>query len=162
MTEAETKKLLNYAYRLLARQDYSEHKLRQKLKLRAELLECGEEQINQVIETLNQQGFLREDNYRNMKIKMRLKQGKGKRIIQGELSSEKLKLEESHLEQAYLELGTTSDEILEGLVEKKLRKVNKEELNFEEKMKLKNKILSFLARNGHSFEAGQRILKKFL
>lgn len=154
----DPKRLLAYAYRLLAKQDYSEHKLRQKLVLRAENFEI----VDETIEALRGQGFLREENYSRLKIKTRLKQGKGKKLIQEELAQEKIAVDEQQFQVAYEELGTTPEAILEAMVEKKLRRVVVEELTFEAKMKLKNKILTFLARNGHSFTTGQRILKKFI
>jgi regulatory protein len=159
MTETDTsKQLLSYAFYLLARQDYSEFKLRQKLKLKSDDLDL----IQSTIETIKSKGYLQEDRYRISKIKMRLKQGKGKRIIKDELSHELLQVEESHMQEALVELGVNQDDLLKGLIEKKLRRVNKEELSSEEKYKLKNKILSFLARNGHSFEDSLRLLKNYL
>jgi regulatory protein len=159
MTETDqSKQLLSYAYYLLARQDYSEFKLKQKLKLKTD----DHSLIDITIETIKSKGYLKEDYYRQSKIKMRLKQGKGKRLIKDELSHEMLTVDESHLNEAFLDLGVTQEEILTGMIEKKLRKVNKEELSFEEKYKLKNKILAYLARNGHSFEESNRLLKKYL
>jgi len=159
MTETDiSKQLLSYAYYLLARQDYSEFKLKQKLKLKTE----DHSLIEATIETIKSKGYLKEDHYRLSKIKMRLKQGKGKRLIKDELSHEMLTVDETHLNEAFLDLGTTQEEILREMIEKKLRKVNKDDLSFEEKYKLKNKILAYLARNGHSFEESHRILKNYL
>ncbi len=153
----DPKLLLNYAYRLLARQDYSEHKLRQKLNLRVE----DGKFVDETVEKLKGQGFLSEENYSRIKIKSRLKQGKGQRLIKGELAQEKIQVTEDQLQEAFTELGTNQEEILESMVEKKLRRVNLEEITFEEKMKLKNKILSYLVRNGHGYDQCQKILKKY-
>jgi regulatory protein len=153
-----SKQLLSYAFYLLARQDYSEIKLRQKLKLKSDDADL----VQSTIETIKSKGYLKEDRYRISKIKMRLKQGKGKRIIRDELSHELLPVEEVHMQEAFMELGLNQDDLLKDLIEKKLRRVNIEDLSLEEKYKLKNKILSFLARNGHSFEDSLRLLKNYL
>lgn len=150
-------KLLSYAYRLLARQDYSEFKLKQKLELRC----LDHSLIEETLNDLKTSGYLREESYVRLKVKSRLKQAKSKNLILQELASENISANFEQIDEIANEYQINHDDLIRRHIEKKLKSTVISELEFEEKQKLKNKILSSLVRLGHSFSASNSFLKEY-
>lgn len=153
----EKSKLISYAYRLLARQDYSEFKLRQKLELRC----LDHNLIQDVVEDLKKSGYLREEAYARIKVKSRLKQAKSANFIRSELAQENISISNQEIEEIASEYQINHDEIIRRQIEKKIRNIKINELDFEAKFKLKNKVLSSLVRLGHSFSDCNKYLKEY-
>lgn len=151
-------RIYNYSIHLLARQDYSEFKLRQKLRSKKDNLP---HEVDEVLEKLKERGLLREESYRRLFIRKWMIKGESEEKIRMRGSQEKLTFESEEFEQIQKELGFTDDDSIEKLVAKKLR--SKEiPVNAEEKYKLRDKVLRFLISKGHSFEEGKKAINTYL
>lgn len=151
-------RIYNYSIHLLARQDYSEFKLRQKLRSKKDNLP---HEIDEVIETLKSRGLLREENYRRLFIRKWMMKGESEDKIRQRAGMEKLQFESEEFKSIEIELGVTEEDNIEKLIAKKLRsKVIPSD--FREKMDLKNKVLRFLISKGHSYDECKRALNKYL
>jgi len=150
-------RIYNYSIHLLARQDYSEFKLRQKLRSKKDNLP---HEVDEVLDALKVRGLLKEENYRRLFIRKWMMKGESEDKIRNRGSMEKLQFEAEEFRAIELELGFGDQESIEKLVHKKLRsKVIPEE--YEEKMSLKNKVLRFLISKGHSYDDCKKALQPY-
>ncbi len=151
------KRIYNYSIHLIARQDYSAYKLRQKLRSKKD---NPIEEVDEVIEELKNKGLINEVSYRRLFIRKWMFKGESEDKIRKRGSMEKLQFEEGEFEEVAQELGFTDEDSLEKLVEKKLR--SKEiPTNPEEKYKLQNKVLRFLISKGHDYSEAKNALKEY-
>ena len=151
------KRIYNYSIHLLARQDYSEFKLKQKLRSKKDNLP---HEVDEVLTALKEKGLLKEENYRRLFIRKWIMKGESENKIRQRGSMEKLEFESEEFTMVETELGISDEENIEKLVAKKLRsKVIPED--FEEKMNLKNKIMRFLISKGHNYDECKRTLNQF-
>lgn len=127
--------------------NYSEFKLKEKLREKGYPAEIAAK----AIEEMKNFGYIKEEFYRQSKIKMRLRQGKAARFIREELKQEKIVVSDEHLEEALLDLDQSEDSILKNLLEKKTRNLDLTELDWEKRQKLERKVISSLIRHGHDF-----------
>ena len=151
-------RIYNYCIHLLARQDYSEFKLRQKLRSKKNNLP---HEIDEALTKLKEKGLLREENYKRLFIKKWLQKGESANKIKMRANAEKLELTEEHFAGVHEETDLTKKDILDALVQKKLRHVTPSELPYEEKMALKQKVFRFLMSKGHSYEESNQALKSY-
>jgi len=151
-------RIYNYSIHLLARRDYSEFKLRVKLRSKKDNLP---HEIDEVILKLKENGFLREENYRRLFIRKWMLKGESEDKIRRRGFLEKLEFDEDEFRHIEKELGFDESESIEKLVLKKIRskEIPKDP---QEKFKLRDKILRFLISKGHSFEDSKKILVKIL
>ena len=149
-------RIYNYSIHLLARQDYSEFKLRQKLRSKKDNLP---HEIEEVIETLKTRGLLREAAYRRLFIRKWMLKGESEEKIRKRGQLEALTFDEEEFTNAQNELGITEDESLDKLIQKKLRSKNLP-LDPKEKFKLRDKVLRFLISKGHDFSEAKSALQK--
>lgn len=138
--------------------DYSEFKLREKLREKG----YPQEIATATIEEMKKFGFIKEEYYRQSKIKMRLKQGKAARFIREELKQEKIIVTDEHLEEALLDLNLSQENILQDLLLKKTRNVDLAALDFEAKQKFERKIIGNLVRLGHDFNNIKKNLDRMI
>lgn len=150
-------RIYNYSIHLLARQDYSEYKLRQKLKSKKDNLP---HEIEEVLEKLKERGLLREENYRRLFIRKWLQKGESEDKIRQRGAVEKLEFEIDDFIRAKNELGISEEENIEKLIQKKL-KFKEIPTDPAEKFKLREKILRFLVSKGHSFDVSKQALKSY-
>ena len=151
-------RIYNYSIHLLARQDYSEFKLKQKLRSKKDNLP---HEVDEVIETLKSRGLLREENYRRLFIRKWMIKGEAEDKIRKRGALEKLEFTVEEFRQAEEELGFTDQDSVEKLIAKKLR--SKEiPTDFTEKQKLKDKVLRFLISKGHDYSEAKTHLNKYL
>lgn len=150
-------RIYNYSIHLLARQDYSEHKLRQKLKSKKDNLP---HEIEEVLEKLKERGLLREENYRRLFIRKWLLKGESEDKIRQRGAMEKLEFQNDDFTNAKNELGISEEENIEKLIQKKL-KFKQIPTDPEEKYKLREKVLRFLVSKGHSFDDSKQALKSY-
>lgn len=149
-------RIYNYSIHLLARQDYSEYKLRQKLRSKKDNLP---HEVDEVIEALKSRGLLREENYRRLFIRKWMMKGESEDKIRHRGAMEKLTFDTDEFRSIEQELGFSEIDSIEKLIAKKLRsKVIPED--YQEKMGLKNKILRFLISKGHSFDDCKKALNQ--
>jgi SOS response regulatory protein OraA/RecX len=149
-------RIFNYSIHLLARQDYSEFKLRQKLRSKKDNLP---HEVDEVLEKLKERGLLREENYRRLFIRKWMLKGESEEKIRRRGSMEKLEFESEEFISASLELGFSDEESLEKLITKKLR--SKEiPSDYQSRAKLRDKVMRFLISKGHSFEEAKKALNQ--
>jgi regulatory protein len=150
-------RIYNYSIHLLARQDYSEHKLRQKLRSKKDNLP---HEVEEVLEKLKGRGLLREESYRRLFIRKWMLKGESEDKIRSRGAMEKLVFEDDEFQRISEELGFGDQESLEKLIQKKLRSKDIPQ-NPEEKFKLRDKVLRFLISKGHSFDDAKKALKGY-
>jgi SOS response regulatory protein OraA/RecX len=89
-------RIYNYSIHLLARQDYSEFKLRQKLRSKKDNLP---HEVDEVLEALKGKGLLKESNYRRLFIRKWMMKGESEQKIRMRGAQEKLEFESEEFEQ---------------------------------------------------------------
>lgn len=150
-------RIYNYSIHLLARQDYSEFKLRRKLRSKKDNLP---HEVEEVLEALKAKGLLREEGYRRLFIRKWMMKGESEQKIRQRGAMEKLEFGPDEFQAIELELGFSDSESLEKLIQKKLR-MKEIPSDYKEKSKLRDKVLRFLISKGHSFEESRKALKNF-
>jgi SOS response regulatory protein OraA/RecX len=148
-------RIYNYCIHLLARQDYSEFKLRQKLRSKKDNLP---QDIDEAITKLKTKGLLKEENYRRLFIRKWTIKGESEEKIRIRGAQERLEFTSDEFETVKKELGIQDSDNIEKLITKKLRSKMIPE-DFEEKSKLRDKILRFLISKGHSYDEAKKALK---
>lgn len=151
-------RIYNYSIHLLARQDYSEFKLKQKLRSKKNNLP---HEIDEVILALKGKGLLKEANYRRLFIRKWMMKGESEDKIKKRGGMEKLQFESEEFRAIEIELGFTDDDSIDKLINKKLR-AKEIPQDYAEKRKLQDKVLRFLISKGHGFEESKKALTKFL
>lgn len=155
--DPDVKRIYNYCVHLIARQDYSEYKLRQKLRSKPQNLP---HMIEEALEKVKAKGLLREESYRRLFIRKWMMKGESEDKIRKRGAMEKLDFLDDEFENVSRELGFTDDESIEKLVAKKMR--SKEiPRDPKEKFKLRDKVLRFLISKGHSYEDAKKSIKKY-
>lgn len=151
-------RIYNYSIHLLARQDYSEYKLRQKLRSKPQNLP---HEIDEVLGKLKEKGLLREEAYRRLFIRKWMMKGEAEDKIRKRGSLERLQFEDDEFERVAQELGFTEEESLDKLIQKKLR--SKEiPTDFQEKLKLRDKVLRYLISKGHEYSDVKSAVSKYI
>lgn len=155
--DPDVKRIYNYCVHLIARQDYSEYKLRQKLRSKPQNLP---HMIEEALEKVKAKGLLREESYRRLFIRKWMMKGESEDKIRKRGAMEKLDFLDDEFENVSRELGFTDDESIEKLVAKKMR--SKEiPRDPKEKFKLRDKVLRFLISKGHSYEDAKKSIQKY-
>ncbi|MCR9204517.1 MAG: RecX family transcriptional regulator [Halobacteriovoraceae bacterium] len=142
-TPKEEKKCYNAGLRLIARKDYSEYKLKQKLKEKSH----EKEVIDQVIHRLKEENYLREDLYRDGRIKGLLRKGYSEHVVSYKMDQERCPATVEDIQLVAEEMGLTQESQLLELVEKKVR------IDYDfvtDKKKLKDRVLRYVHSRGHS------------
>lgn len=154
----DARRIYNYCIHLLARQDYSEYKLRQKLRSKPQNLP---HMIDEALNKLKDKGLLREEAYRRLFIRKWMMKGESEDKIRQRGAMEKLKFESEEFQNVIAELGISEDDNIEKLVAKKLR--SKEiPTDFAERQKLKEKVLRFLISKGHDYSDAKKVLSQYI
>lgn len=154
----DVRRIYNYCVHLIARQDYSEYKLRQKLRSKPQNLP---HMIDEAIEKIKAKGLLREESYRRLFIRKWMMKGESEDKIRKRGSMEKLVFEAEEFENAAMELGISEEESIDKLVAKKLRSKTIP-TDWQEKAKLRDKTLRFLISKGHGFSESRKAIDKFM
>lgn len=139
------KEAYNYCIRLLSRRDYSRYKLSKKLKER----DYSIEETDEVLDKLIEQKYLREEEYARIRTRHFITKGYSNNMILRAASEEFIDVDEQLIESLRAEYGQGQADIINDLIQKKIR--NKTVSNFEEKMKLKQKVTRFLLSKGHQY-----------
>lgn len=135
-----------YSLDLLARRDYSKHKLSEKLRSR----EFTEEEIDEAIESLTEKNYLREEEYARMRVQAMLFKGYANSYIKQKCSLEKLQVDDDFIDEIRQERGHSTHSEIKRLIQKKLRGKDIPS-EFEPRMKLQNKVTAFLASRGYNY-----------
>lgn len=155
--DSDVRRIYHYCVHLLARQDYSEFKLRQKLRSKPQNLP---HQIDEAIELVKSEGLLREEAYRRLFIRKWMMKGESEDKIRKRGALEKLCFENHEFEACQHELGFSDENSIDKLVTKKLRGKAIPSTPAE-KYKLRDKVLRFLISKGYSFEDSRQTLTKY-
>jgi len=151
-------RIYNYCIHLLARQDYSEFKLRQKLRSKKDNLL---HEIDEVLAKLIENSLLNETNYRRLFIRKWMFKGESREKITKRGAMEKLSFTNEEFDAIEEELGFNDSDSLEKLIAKKLR--SKEIPTDKESFyKLREKVLRFLISKGHDYSDAKDALNQFL
>ena len=154
----DSRRIYNYCIHLLARQDYSEYKLRQKLRSKPQNLP---HMIDEALTKLKERGLLREEGYRRLFIRKWMMKGESADKIRKRGAMEKLTFDNEEFTMVEQELGFNEDDSIEKLVAKKLR--SKEiPTDYAEKQKLKEKVLRFLISKGHDYSDAKKALSNYI
>lgn len=155
--DADARRIYNYCVHLLARQDYSEYKLRQKLRSKPQNLP---HMIDEALKKLKERGLLREESYRRLFIRKWMMKGESEDKIRKRGAMERLEFQSEEFETVSKELGFTDEDSIDKLVTKKLRskEIPKDPI---EKRKLQDKVLRFLISKGHDFGEAKKALAPY-
>lgn len=151
----ELKKCYNSALRLIARRDYSEYKLSQKLKEKQFSLE----EIAEVIGILKDENYLREDFYREARIKGLLRKGYSPEVVQYKMDQERCPATLEEIQDVGNEMDLTGDNQLFELVSKKVR------IDYEfvsDKRKLKDRVLRYIHSRGHNVSKASQFYDRLI
>lgn len=148
----------NEAIRLLTRQDYSEYKLRKKLSEK----NYPHDQIDLAIEKVKSYNYLREDLYLEARIKGLMRKNLSASHIKRKLEQEFLYPSEEYIYSIFSENSFTQNKQINDLIHKKLRNKDLKDLNFEEKRKIKEKIIRHLQSKGHSYSQSISSIENYL
>lgn len=142
----------NYLIKILSARDYSEYKLREKLKAK----KFPANEIDTAIEKIKTNGYLQEKNYTEARIKAFMNKGYSVHYIRQKMAQEKLVVENDLIHDVFLEHKTDEAQQIERLARKKIS--TKESLTSLEEAK----ILRFLISKGHAYSLSKKILTSIL
>jgi regulatory protein len=149
MNNPKSTKAYLYLIKIISNRDYSEYKLREKLKLKNFLNEEIEEAINEI----KTKGYLREEIYAEARIKNFMQKGYSPDHIMQKLSQEHLSVSQDDIEVLFTDYQTSPENQIEQLIRKKIR--GKSELTYEEQCK----IIRYLISKGHDYEISKKHVK---
>ena len=143
-----------YCLFLLSGQDYSEYKLRQKLKLKG--YEATE--IDETLTKLIEKKYLREEEYKKLLVKKLMRKGKADGLIRRQIEQEKLTIDSSEMNALREETGVSKEDTITQLVMKKTRG-KPGPTDRAERQKLQEKIYRFLLSRGFSYDDAKKAVK---
>lgn len=130
------------AIKLLCRKDYSRYKLSQKLLDKDYPLH----EIEETVEKLVKQRYLREDYYIEARIKGFIRKNYSARYIQQKLAQEHLDVPIDKILHVFEGVDVTEQDQVKKLIEKKRLSIGESE---NDEFKIKEKIYRFLVGKGH-------------
>ncbi len=142
----------NYLIRLLSGRDYSEHKLREKLKLK----KYPANEIDAAINEVKTKGYLREEAYSEARIKAFMNKGYSVNFIKQKLSQEKVQVSNDQITEVFDEYQESELDQIKKLLAKKLKNISQDK---EEAFKEKQKAARFALSKGHNPGAVFKVLK---
>ena len=151
--------LLHYCYKILAKRDYSEFKIRQKLTQR----NASDSEQDDIINHLKEKNFLNEKNYARLRSLGLIRKGFSPEMIQQKLNAEFVPISLSEIYEFLDEAGDDTKNQISKLIEKKTRSIQIPVDDEPEFQKLLAKIFRYLKSKGHTAsikEIRQEILSK--
>lgn len=152
MTKTTSNKAYMYLVKLLSARDYSEHKLREKLREKKYPADEIESSINEIKE----KGFLREEVYAEARVKAFMNKGYSPDYIRQKMAQEHMTVTNEAIEEIFAEYHMSTEDQIDRLVRKKMQR--KTEFDYEEE----SKILRFLLSKGHDFGTSKKIMKSII
>jgi regulatory protein len=144
-----SKTAYSYLIRILSSRDFSEYKLREKLRER----NYEQSEIEDAISEIKAKNFLREDNYIEARIKAFMHKGYSPSYIQQKLYQEHISATIELIETIFDEYSITCESQIQRLAAKKIGP--RDNLDFDDQ----NKILRYLLSKGHELSHCRKILK---
>lgn len=151
------KECYNYSINLISRRDYSKYKLTHKLKLRG----YTPEQIEQAINLLISQNYLREEEYKRIRIRQLLAKGYAPNFIFKKAEQEQLTVSLDDIEDIKTSYEISDEDQIEHLVQKKMRNITPP-ADPKEKQKFKNRVLRLLLSKGYKYDQFKAIVDKYI
>jgi regulatory protein len=148
----KSQKAYMYLVKILSARDYSEHKLREKLRER----QYPTDEIESAISEIKSKGYLREEIYAEARIKAFMNKGYSPDFIRQKLDQEHLTVSKENIEAVFAEYRTSPEEQIEQLVRKKMH--GKREFDFNGE----SKILRYLISKGHDFSAAKKVMTNII
>lgn len=142
------------AIKLLSHKDYSRFKLANKLRDRGH----HDNVIEDTIDLLVEEKYLREDYYKEARIKGLLSKGYHPYLIFQKMDEERCPVTSEEVEKVLLEYDMSEDSILEDLILKKMRILDS--LNISDESKKENKVIRFALSKGHQLGSIKRALNE--
>jgi regulatory protein len=147
-----SKQAYSYLVRILSSRDFSEYKLREKLRER----NYPPDEIDEAINEVKAKNFLREDNYIEARIKAFMNKGYSPDYIQQKLFQEHLKVSYELIQSVFDEYNITTEIQIKRLTSKKIGTNHVSDyLDFDNQ----NKVLRYLLSKGHELSESRKILK---
>lgn len=147
-----SKQAYSYLVKLLSSRDYSEHKLREKLREK----KFPANEIDNALNEIKERGYLKEEAYAEARIKGFMSKGYSANYIKQKLQQEKLTVSEETIYEVFDEHRVSEDEQIKKLLSKKLRVISDDK---EEAHKERQKAIRFALSKGHNPGAVFKILK---
>lgn len=146
MDDKDYTRLLNYAFRLLSRRDYSEHEIQKKLAMKAKMLKWKESPTEKVLGRLKELRYLDDEKFARQFIANRLEfSPKGKFMLRYELKRKGIPAEV--FSKIWEEAGVPDSVLADRILAQKKRSLSR--ICPEKRRK---KIMSLLASRGISTE----------
>lgn len=142
----------SYLVKLLSSRDYSEHKLREKLREK----KYPQNEIDDAINEIKSRGFLREEAYTEARIKAFMNKGYSINYIRQKMAQERLEISTETIQDIFNEYRVSEDEQIERLARKKIGR--KTDLDFDQQ----GKVLRYLISKGHDFSLSKKVLKSLI
>jgi regulatory protein len=136
-----------YALYLLSAQDYSEFKLRQKLRLK----QFEQTEIDETLTKLIEKNYLREEEYKRLLARRWIAKGYSDSMIKRRGEQEQLSFTSEDLLNCRQEMDRSSEDTISLLVQKKMRGRDLP-IDREGKQKLREKVSRFLLSKGYGWD----------
>ena len=137
-----------YLVKILSARDYSEHKLREKLREK----QYPANEIEAAIADIKAKGFLREEVFTESRIRTFMNKGLSVNHIRQKLQQEHLQATDEQIQEIFDENQISEDQQIERLARKKMG--SKTDLNFDDQ----GKILRYLISKGHDYALAKKVL----
>jgi len=147
-----SKKAYSYLIKILSSRDFSEHKLREKLRNR----NYSADEIDDAIAEVKAKNFLREDNYIEARIKAFMSKGYSPNYILQKLSQEHLNSDLELIHQIFSEHKISIHDQIDRLIRKKMTALLN--IDYEDE----TRILRYLLSKGHEYSDSKRIMKSII
>lgn len=151
MTTESTKAYL-YLVKIISARDYSEHKLREKLRER----KYPADAIEHAISEIKAKGYLREEVYAEARVRSFMDKGYSPDYIRQRLAQEHLSLTDEEIGNVFEENHLTPEDQIDRLARKKMK--SQTEFDYENE----NKILRYLISKGHDFSQSKKVIKAII
>ncbi len=145
-------KAYSYLVKLLSARDYSEHKLREKLREK----KYPPNEIDSAIDEIKAKGYLREEAYAEARVKAFMNKGYSPDYIRQKLAQEHMTVTDEAIEEIFSEYRVSVEDQIDRLVRKKMH--GKTEFDFDGE----TKILRFLLSKGHDFGTSKKVMKAII
>lgn len=149
---AKSQKAYMYLVKIISARDYSEHKLREKLRER----KYPQDEIESAISEIKSKGYLREEVYAEARIKAFMHKGYSPNHIRQKLAQEHLIATNEEIEAVFSEYRTSPEDQMDRLIRKRMH--GKTEFDYAGE----SKILRYLISKGHDFSDGKKIMKNII
>ena len=145
-------KAYSYIVKLLSSRDYSEYKIREKLKLK----EFPAIEIEDALNEIKSRGFLRETVYNESRIRSLMNKNYSPNYILQKLNQEHLDTNIEQIVDVFNENQVSSLDQIELLIKKKIQR------NTEFDFDGQNKILRYLLSKGHELDESRKCLNTII